>query len=88
MGVDDGVRPAASVEIEHAGLRDRGANHDPWIRTGRLGRERRARRRPQRELASGRVPDGDDPPEIERRLELGEHVDSGGNVQEGRRPTA
>ena len=85
----DGRHQAARQgEIEDARLRNGSADPDARVSSRRLGGQGLARRRPERELPSGRVPDRGNAREIERRLDVGERVDSGGHVQERLRPPA
>ncbi len=88
VGVDGRHQARGEREVEHARLRDGGANPDARLGSRRLRRERSARRRPQRELPAGRVPDRHDAGEIERCRDVGQGVDTCGYVEERRRPAA
>ena len=75
-------------EVEHAGLRDDGANRDARIGARGALRQRRSPGRPERELSSGRVANSADVREVEWRVQLGECVDPGRDVEQRLRPPA
>ena len=86
---------AAQQPLDHAAAdarprpRGRGRRRPPGRRRADSGtRASLAPRRPQRQVAAGRVADRGDAPEVERRVELGEVVDRRGHVVERRRPAA
>ena len=75
-------------EVEHAGLRDDGVDRDARGDSGRAARQRPSPGRPERELSSGRVANSADVREVERRVQRGERVDAGCDVEERVRPPA
>ena len=87
------ARPTACVdggepEVGDARLRDDRPRHDARIGAWRSCRKPRPRGRPEREVPARAVPDRPDAREIERRVELRERVDPGGDVEERLRPAA
>src|SRR5215211_9551218 len=82
------AQPKGLAEVDDAGLRDGCAY--AHLRSGAwsVRREARARRRPEREVTAGRVPERGDMAKVERRVHVGEEVDRGGDVEERGRPAA
>ena len=83
-----GRRDGGESKVADTRLRDDRPRTDAWPRTRSALRQPLPRGRPEREVAARAVPDRADPPEVERRVEIGEEVDAGRDVQEGLGPAA
>ena len=77
---------SGQAEIGDPRLGDDGTKRDPWRGAWRLVRERPSGGGPERKLPACAVPDRANSIEIERYFEIGQQIDSRGDVGEGLRP--
>ena len=83
-----GRRDGREPKVGNSGLGDDGARPNRGLRARRVLGQPVPRRRPQREVPTGAVPDRADPFEVERGVEGCEEIDPGRDVEERLRPPA